>query len=167
MNKQMNAISAEMAFGVFVLWWAASGTRSHDIFVTNEMLYRLSYCGHLCLMVEILFFALSLTICKDDFCIFQIQLTHSRSSNIGGNCADKALSLWIIRWLALFYNNIYRCKCKCIILLCEFFFRQGIQNVVTKSHEIIRFCKRIVFSQKWSLVVVELVISKEFVFFCW
>ena len=24
---------------------AASGTRTHDLFVTNEMLYRLSYCG--------------------------------------------------------------------------------------------------------------------------
>ena len=24
---------------------AASGTRTRDLFVTNEMLYRLSYCG--------------------------------------------------------------------------------------------------------------------------
>ncbi len=24
---------------------AASGTRTHDLFVTNEMLYQLSYCG--------------------------------------------------------------------------------------------------------------------------
>lgn len=27
------------------LSWAASGTRTHDLFVTNEMLYQLSYCG--------------------------------------------------------------------------------------------------------------------------
>ncbi len=25
---------------------AASGTRTHDLFVTNEMLYQLSYCGN-------------------------------------------------------------------------------------------------------------------------
>ncbi len=27
---------------------AASGTRTHDLFVTNEMLYQLSYCGLHC-----------------------------------------------------------------------------------------------------------------------
>lgn len=25
---------------------ATSGTRTHDLFVTNEMLYQLSYCGN-------------------------------------------------------------------------------------------------------------------------
>ena len=29
----------------FVFLRATSGTRTHDLFVTNEMLYQLSYCG--------------------------------------------------------------------------------------------------------------------------
>ncbi len=32
-------------FSLVLFLGAASGTRTHDLFVTNEMLYQLSYCG--------------------------------------------------------------------------------------------------------------------------
>ena len=43
-NKKVS-ISSKNQLKLNYLYRAASGTRTHDLFVTNEMLYRLSYCG--------------------------------------------------------------------------------------------------------------------------
>ena len=73
---------------------AASGTRTHDLFVTNEMLYRLSYCGlimwspfqagcHICYFIANLLIIYGLfAIRESNFYVIKIDFTHGRIGNV-------------------------------------------------------------------------------------
>ena len=65
---------------------AASGTRTHDLFVTNEMLYRLSYCGKGAIAcAKLLNFIVSGTKSEFNFCVGGNNSAHCGFGYVGND----------------------------------------------------------------------------------
>ena len=70
---------------LFHLYEPQVGLEPTNLFVTNEMLYQLSYCG-LFASAKILIIYRLLAICELNFCFVEVKFYHCGSVDIGDNC---------------------------------------------------------------------------------